>query len=259
MQIVDVNISDIKLYEKNNKIHPQEQLDELKQAISEFGFTVPVLLSKNNDCIWGHWRIEAVKQMGWEKVPCVFTKDLNDHQIRKLRLLDNKLAELSEDNIENIKFEITALQDEKLDDLYDYYLDDLANEDFDWDDETGWGSENNYTRKIEAPIYEIKWNIPEIKDLTITSKYDELMEEINKSNVPENIKEFMKASATRHIEFNYAKIAEFYSEADKETQELMEKSALVVIDFEKSIEYGFTKLTDEMKNLYLNANNDAQV
>jgi len=31
----------------------------------------------------------------------------------------------------------------------------------------------------------------------------------------------------------------------------MEKSALIIIDFDKAIEYGYTKLTDEIRDQYL--------
>jgi hypothetical protein len=34
-------------------------------------------------------------------------------------------------------------------------------------------------------------------------------------------------------------------------QNLMEHSALVIIDFEKAIEYGYVRLCDEIKNQYL--------
>ena len=39
--------------------------------------------------------------------------------------------------------------------------------------------------------------------------------------------------------------------AAKATQALMEKSALIIIDFEKAIEYGFVKLSEEIKSQYL--------
>ena len=41
-------------------------------------------------------------------------------------------------------------------------------------------------------------------------------------------------AATRHIVFNYQMLAEFYSQADKKVQELMEESGLVIIDFDGS-------------------------
>ena len=46
-------------------------------------------------------------------------------------------------------------------------------------------------------------------------------------------------AATRHIVFNYSKIADYYTSASKEMQHLIERSALVIIDFEKAIQYGY--------------------
>ena len=46
-------------------------------------------------------------------------------QVRKLRLLDNKIAELSEDNLEAIKFELEELQDIELNELYDLDITEL--------------------------------------------------------------------------------------------------------------------------------------
>lgn len=59
----------------------------------------------------------------------------------------------------------------------------------------------------------------------------------------------LKLAATRHIVFNYQMLAEFYAQADKEVQELMEKSGLVIIDFEDALINGFVKLTETLKEL----------
>jgi hypothetical protein len=37
-------------------------------------------------------------------------------------------------------------------------------------------------------------------------------------------------------------------------QELMERSALVIIDFDKAIELGFVKVCEDIKNKYLEEN-----
>ena len=58
---------------------------------------------------------------------------------------------------------------------------------------------------------------------------------------------FLKEAAHRHSIFNYTKIADYYAHASKEMQTLMEKSALVIIDFDKAIEYGFVHLQEEIK------------
>ena len=64
-------------------------------------------------------------------------------------------------------------------------------------------------------------------------------------------KEFLKLSATRHIVFNYEKIADMYAHSEKQMQEHMENSALVIIDFEKAIELGYVKLSEEIASQYL--------
>ena len=62
-------------------------------------------------------------------------------------------------------------------------------------------------------------------------------------------------AATRHIIFNYQMLAEFYSQADKKVQELMEESGLVIIDFDDAMENGFVELTQTLKELRNEAEN----
>jgi hypothetical protein len=112
-------------------------------------------------------------------------------------------------------------------------------------------SENKYTLKIEAPIYEPKNAKPHILELYDYSKTVRLITEINNSDIPDDEKKFLIEAAKRHTVFNYEKIADYYAHSSKEMQHLMEKSALVIIDFEKAIEYGYVKLCDEIRNQYL--------
>jgi hypothetical protein len=77
------------------------------------------------------------------------------------------------------------------------------------------------------------------------------MKEIDKSNLSYEEKNFLIDAAKRHTVFNYEKIADYYAHASKEMQQLMERSALVIIDFEKAIEYGYVKLSDDIRKQYL--------
>ena len=78
------------------------------------------------------------------------------------------------------------------------------------------------------------------------------MNEIQRSNVSIEEKNFLIDAARRHNVFDYSKIADYYAHASKEMQELMEKSALVIIDFEKAIELGYVKLNDNITQHFLN-------
>jgi len=112
-------------------------------------------------------------------------------------------------------------------------------------------SDNRYTSKIKAPIYEPKNKCPHILELYDFVKSNRLITEIRNSNVSEDERRFLIEAAKRHTVFNYEKIADYYAHASKEMQSLMERSALVIIDFEKAIEYGYIKLCEEISNQYL--------
>jgi hypothetical protein len=111
--------------------------------------------------------------------------------------------------------------------------------------------EKKYSTKIEAPIYEPKNKKPHIVELCDKSKTLRLMREIDNSNLSIEEKTFLIDASRRHLVFNYEKIADYYAHSSKEMQDLMEKSGLVIIDFEKAIQYGYVKLCDEIKSQYL--------
>lgn len=111
--------------------------------------------------------------------------------------------------------------------------------------------EQKYSSKIESPIYEPKNQKPHIIELCDKSKTHRLMQEIENSNLNYDEKMFLMDAARRHTIFNYEKIADYYANSSKEMQHLMERSALVIIDFDKAIEYGYVKMCDEIRKQYL--------
>jgi hypothetical protein len=111
--------------------------------------------------------------------------------------------------------------------------------------------EQKYSSKIEAPIYEPKNAKPHILELCDKSKTHRIIKEIESSNLSNDEKFFLMDAARRHNIFNYEKIADYYAHSSKEMQTLMERSGLVIIDFDKAIEYGYVKLCDEIRKQYL--------
>ena len=111
--------------------------------------------------------------------------------------------------------------------------------------------ENKYSLKIQTPIYEPRNVKPHLLELCDKTKTSRLMKEIDASSVSNEEKMFLIDASRRHNVFNYEKIAEYYAHSSKEMQELMEKSALVIIDFEKAIQLNYVKLCDEIRNQYL--------
>jgi len=109
--------------------------------------------------------------------------------------------------------------------------------------------DDKYTKKVNIPQYLPKNTKPSIAELCNDTKTVKLVNEIKKSNVTDEEKEFLIKAARRHQVFNYSKIADYYAHSNKEMQELMEKSALVIIDIDDAIANGYVKLSKNIEKI----------
>ena len=246
LKIEYVDINSIKPYKNNAKLHPQEQIEQIKKSIEQFGMDDPIGIWKD-EIVEGHGRLIACKELGYTEVPIIRLDHLSDEERKAYTLAHNKLTM-------NSDFDLDILNDE-LDDILNIDMSDFGF-DLDFDNEIEDEKENPYTTKINIPQYEIKGEEPIISELIDTKKTDKLIEEINESNIEENQKDFLIKAAQRHLGFNYSKIAEYYVHQDKEIQELMEKSALVIIDFDDAIKNGYIELK---KDIDIMANTEKEV
>lgn len=109
--------------------------------------------------------------------------------------------------------------------------------------------DKKYVTKVETPCYEPKNSCPHILELVDAEKTKRLIRKIIASNVEECEKNFLIEAAHRHSAFNYSKIADYYAHASKEMQDLMEQSALVIIDYDDAIRKGFVKLQKNIQTM----------
>lgn len=116
MDIIEKQIEELIPYEFNNKIHDEVQINRIANSIKEFWFLQPVVIDQNNIIIVWHWRVEWAKKLWLKKVPCVQVTDLTEEQIKKYRILDNKLNE-SDYDLSNLKLELDQLWDLNIWDL----------------------------------------------------------------------------------------------------------------------------------------------
>ena len=242
MYIEKINIENIKPYEKNAKLHPQEQIEQIKKSILEFGNNDPLAIDENNIIIEGHGRYEALKQLGYKELECIRLSHLSEEQKKAYILVHNKLTM-------NTGFDLEILNEEleKINlDMKEYGFDfEVVDVDVDIKEE----EDNIYTNKIKIPTYEIVGDEPQINELVNEEKTKELINEINNSKVSNEQKEFLIKAAVRHLVFDYKRIAEYYAHQNKEMQELMEKSALVIIDFNDAIKNGYVKLYNRIEEI----------
>jgi DNA modification methylase len=118
MNIIYLKPSELKNYEYNNKDHPPEQIKILMDMITRFGFNSPIIIDSEYTIIAGHGRLIASMNLDLEIVPCLIKDNLTPKEVREYRLLDNRIAELATDNLENITIELEALQLDWLNELY---------------------------------------------------------------------------------------------------------------------------------------------
>lgn len=239
MVILDMPVNEIIPYE-NNPRKNDEAVELVAASIREFGFKVPIVVDRNNVIVAGHTRLKAAAKLGLQSVPVIRADDLTDEQVKAFRLADNKVSEASEWDIEKLNKELSEIEGIDME-SFGFYIPD--------EDEFEDPEENPYSQKTNIPQYEPTGENPELSELVDETKTNELLDAINASGLSYAEKDFLRKAAQRHLVFNYKKIAEYYANADAEMQDLMEKSALVIIDYQDAIMNGFTKLSASIQKM----------
>lgn len=242
-----IEASRLRPYANNPRTHSREQVETIARSIVEFGWTNPILIDGDLTVIAGHGRLLAAQKLGVRTVPCVRLAHLTPAQVRAYVIADNQIALDAGWDDTTLRSELAALRTDGFDlSLTGFSESELA----DLLREADAANGEMYTRRIDAPVYTPKGEKPEVTALVDRSKVDRLVAEIEASGVPDAEKRFLVQAAQRHAVFDYHLIAEFYCHASRETQELMERSALVIIDFGKAIENGYVEMSEKMAELY---------
>jgi ParB-like chromosome segregation protein Spo0J len=93
LRIKQLPLTALTPYEKNANIHPENQIKQIADSITKYGFNNPILIDKDGGIIAGHGRYEAAMRLKLEKVPTVCLDHLTPEQKRQYIIADNKLAE----------------------------------------------------------------------------------------------------------------------------------------------------------------------
>ena len=92
MKIEKIKIEEIKPYENNAKLHPPEQVEQIKKSIKEFGNNDPIAIDERGVIIEGHGRYLALKELGYEEFEIIRLDHLTEEQRRAYSLIHNKLT-----------------------------------------------------------------------------------------------------------------------------------------------------------------------
>ena len=94
LQIVYKPINSILGYINNTRVHSQEQIDQIKSSIIEFGMCTPIGIH-NDTIVYGHGRHEALKQLGYDEIPTLDLSHLTEAQRKAFTIADNKIGDNS--------------------------------------------------------------------------------------------------------------------------------------------------------------------
>lgn len=250
-------------YQYNPRSISDSDLNRLQEHLSKFGDLSGVVYCRNNKAyvggnqrskIFNGSQIEIIKEFGNPQkdktvaIGCIIWNE-QKYTYREVLFSEEEFREACiVANNDGGTWDMDALKEHwSAEQLKDWGLDlEFVSEEFEKAI-----SENTYTRKIESPVYEPKSEKPCVDDLYNTEKANKLIDDIKRSSLDNQTKDFLIKAAERHTVFNYEKIADFYAHSSDEVKKLMENSALVIIDFDKAIEQGYVKLSEEIREQYL--------
>lgn len=125
MQIENINIDALIPYARNPRKNT-EAVNAVAASIKEFGFLVPIVIDADKTIIAGHTRLLAAQKLELKQVPCVKVQNLSPQQIKAFRIIDNKVSEKAEWDLELLQLELAELPEFEFE-KFDIDFDDVDN------------------------------------------------------------------------------------------------------------------------------------
>ena len=109
MQIEMIKVEELTPYAGNPRKN-DKAVKAVAESIKNFGFKVPITIDKNGVIVTGHTRLRAAIKLKMKEVPVIRLDDLNEDQVKAFRLVDNKVAEIAEWDIEALIKELNEIE-----------------------------------------------------------------------------------------------------------------------------------------------------
>jgi hypothetical protein len=252
-EIEHVAVSELTVHPANPR---QGDIGTIVQSIQNNGWYGTIVAQRSTGYVLaGNHRLMAARSLQLETVP-VYWVDVDDKAARRILLADNRSADLATyDDEKLVELLLSATTDDDLlgtgfdqSDVADLLLKmdgGLGGDDPDPDDPT------RFPREVKSPVYQQTGDCPDVHEMYDRTRTRELLAEIDAAtSLPADVADFLRSAAERHTAFRFDRIAEYYTHAPADIQSLMERSALVIIDFNRAVELGFVELREELRRLY---------
>jgi len=231
MQVV--KISEVKLNPNNPRLIKDDKFKKLVQSIKDFPEMLnirPIVVNQDMIILGGNMRYKACKEAGLKEIPIIKT-DLTEEQQREFLIKDNTSGgewdwevlanEWDSEQLESWGLDLPIVKDLNEQDLFD----------------------------IEIPFYTPSSIVPDINELANLDKTKNLIDKINSLRVSDELKEVLKARASFFTDFNFQKIADFYSIQDENIKEVFKDLGLVILAPKEALERGFIELSESFFEL----------
>lgn len=109
LKLVDRPLASLRAPGRNVRSIEPGHVRSVSNAISELGFTVPLLIDQDGGVLDGVVRMEAAKLLGLSSVPCIIVDHLSPNEQKLLRIAINRLGERGAWGFDELKIELKKL------------------------------------------------------------------------------------------------------------------------------------------------------
>ena len=140
LKVVYLGVDELTQYEHNARKHTDKDIESIKESIRQTGgFNDPIgIWGGENLIVEGHGRLQAAKELGIKRVPCIRLDHMTEEERKKYAILHNKTTELSEWDFDELEHELADL--------------DFGDFDFGFEIDTSGEKEENEITEDEAPV-----------------------------------------------------------------------------------------------------------
>lgn len=145
-QTLTLKLKELKAYKRNNKIHKDEDVNEVIKSIQKNWYIAPIIVDEENIILAWHGRKLALEKLWYKEIEVVKVFWLSEEQKKDYRIRDNTTALLADFDLENLKIELES--------LWDFSSDILSHLNFDiW---LNFWEEKTFDESIEDEVPEIE-------------------------------------------------------------------------------------------------------